>query len=162
MTKCCESDHRGGTVTVPTAADVAQLEMLSAAVNDDFIVTEVIRPAAVLPELAARAILAELALRDVRAEGQWLANPSTWQRYDRPWDGADGDAGCALLMGELQVAYGTPTRYDVTVFRVTISRQGTAAGWTVATLCDEAFGFGGLTLASCPRAALNAPPKPFH
>jgi len=149
-------------VTAPVTDAAAALEMLSAAVNDDFIVTEVIRPAAVLPETAARAILAELALRDVRAEGQWLADPSTWQRYDRPWDGADGTAGSAQLMGELQVAYGTPTRYDVTVFRVTISRQGTAAGWTVASLCDEAFGFGGLTLASCPRAALNAPPRPFR
>ena len=80
-------------MTVPTAADVAQLEMLSAAVNDDFIVTEVIRPAAVLPELAARAILAELALRDVRAEGDWLADPSTWQRYDRPWGSPLGNDG---------------------------------------------------------------------
>jgi hypothetical protein len=142
-------------------ANDAQLEMLSAAVNDDFIVTEVIRPAAVLPEAAARAILAELALRDVRVEGHWLADPSTWRRYDRPWDSADG-SGSSQLMGELQVAYGTPTRYDVTVFRVTISSQGTAAGWTVATLCDEAFGFGGLTLANCPRAALNAPPQPFR
>jgi hypothetical protein len=136
--------------------------MLSAAVNDDFIVTEVIRPAAVLPEAATRSILAELALRDVRAEGHWLADPSTWQRYDRPWDGVDGRAGSALLMGEMQVAYGTPTRYDVTVFKVTLSSQGTAAGWTVAKLCDEAFGFGGLTLTSCPRAALNAPPRPFR
>lgn len=149
-------------MTAPTTANAAQLEMLSAAVNDDFIVTEVIRPAAVLPETAARSILADLALRDVRAEGQWLADPSTWQRYDRPWDGNDGSAGSAMLMGELQVAYGTPTRYDVTVFRVTISSQGTAAGWTVAKLCDEAFGFGGLTLDSCPRAALNAPPQPFR
>jgi hypothetical protein len=65
-------------------------------------------------------------------------------------------------MGELQVAYGTPTRYDVTVVRVTISRQSTTAGWTAARLCDEAFGFGGLTLASCPRAALTAPPQPFR
>lgn len=146
----------------PVTDAAAALEMLSAAANDDFIVTEVIRPAAVLPETAARSILAELALRDVRAEGQWLADPSTWQRYDRPWDGADATAGSAQLMGELQVAYGTPTRYDVTVFRVTISSQGTAAGWTVASLCDEAFGFGGLTLASCPRAALNAPPQPFR
>src|SRR4051794_36725750 len=101
--------------------------MLSAAVNDDFIVTEVIRPAAVLPELAARGILAELALRDVRAEGTWLAEPSSWRRYDLPWDGADGGCGPSRLMGELQVAYGTPTRYDVTVFRVTISSEGTAA-----------------------------------
>ena len=149
-------------MTASATDTAAALEMLSAAANDDFIVTEVIRPAAVLPETAARGILAELAMRDVRAEGHWLADPSTWQRYDRPWDGASGTAGTALLMGELQVAYGTPTRYDVTVFRVTISSQGTAAGWTVASLCDEAFGFGGLSLASCPRAALNAPPQPFR
>jgi hypothetical protein len=149
-------------VATAQANAATQLEMLSAAVNDEFIVTEVIRPAAVLPELAARAILADLALDDVRAEGVWLAEPSSWRRYDRAWDGADGGPGAARLIGELQVAYGTPTRYDVTVFRVTISSEGAAGGWTVAGLCDEAFGFGGLTLATCPRAALNEPPRPFR
>jgi len=35
-------------------------------------------------------------------------------------------------------------------------------GWTVESLCDEALGFGGLTLATCPRADLKPPPKPFR
>jgi hypothetical protein len=29
-------------------------------------------------------------------------------------------------------------------------------------LCDEALHFGGLTLDDCPRAELNAPPRPFR
>jgi hypothetical protein len=33
---------------------------------------------------------------------------------------------------------------------------------TVASLCDEALKFGGLTLATCPRADLKPPPQPFR
>ena len=58
--------------------------------------------------------------------------------------------------------YGRPGRYDITVFRVTITRAGSATGWTVQSLCDEAFAYGGLTLAGCPRATLAAPPQPFR
>jgi hypothetical protein len=32
----------------------------------------------------------------------------------------------------------------------------------VESLCDEALAFGGLDLATCPRATLQAPPKPFR
>ena len=60
------------------------------------------------------------------------------------------------------MAYGTPTRYEITIYRVTVTRFGTAQGWTVEALCNEALGFGSLDLASCPRASLNAPPKPFR
>jgi hypothetical protein len=59
------------------------------------------------------------------------------------------------------VAYGTPTRYEITIYRVTVTKFGNEQGWTVTTLCDEALGFGGLDLANCPRAALSDPPKPF-
>ena len=124
------------------------------------VVSEVIRPAAVLPEMSARLVLAELMLRDVRGGGTWLAEPSLWRRYDRSWINADERS--ANLVGTLQVAYGTPTRYEITVFRVTITPFGVEAGWGVAQLCDEAFGYGGLTLASCPRAALRPPPRPFR
>jgi len=123
-------------------------------------VSEIIRPAAVLPEMAARAVLAELMHRDVRAGGRWLADPSLWRRYDRPW--IDDDEASANLIGTLQVAYSTPTRYEITVFRATITPFGASVGWGVTQLCDEAFGYGGLTLASCPRAALNQPPRPFR
>jgi hypothetical protein len=45
---------------------------------------------------------------------------------------------------------------------VTVTRFGTTHGWTVESLCNEALGFGNLDLAGCPRATLNAPPKPFR
>jgi hypothetical protein len=140
-----------------------ELERLAnEAYEDEGVVTAVIRPAAILPETATREVLMKLALNDVRVGGLWQADPSVWRRYDRPWDGDDGGPGRAELLGTIQVAYGLPTRYEITIFRVTVSQQGDAVGWTVESLCDEALGYGGLTLATCPRASLAAPPRPFR
>jgi hypothetical protein len=140
---------------------VNDFEMLAAQAYDEFVVTEVIRPAAVLPETAAREVLVEMALRDVAAGGQWHARPGDWRRYDRPWVGP-GDEGGAHLLGSMQVAYGTPTKYEITIYRATITSTGAQQGWTVESLCNEALGFGGLTLTSCPRTDLSPPPRPFH
>jgi hypothetical protein len=140
---------------------VDDLELLAAEAYDEGTVTEVIRPAAVLPEHAARRVLVELALHDVAAGGHWHSEPTQWRRYDHPWK-VPGIPGAAQLVGTMQVAYGTPTRYEITIYRATITQAGTAAGWTVESLCDEALAFGGYTLASCPRADLKAPPKPFR
>lgn len=135
-------------------------ELLMAEAYDEGVVSEVIRPAAIVPEEAARAILVELALRDVQNGGVWQSEPQLWSLYDRPWHGYDDPAGAALV-GTIQVAYGTPTKYEITIYRVTVTRFGTTAGFTVGSLTDAALTFGGLTLAECPRATLNAPPKPF-
>jgi len=129
--------------------------------QDDGIVTQVIRPAAVIPEEAAHAVLMQLSLGDVRVGGKWEAEPSTWRRYDRPWDLPDSP-GSAVLLGSIHIAYGVPTRYEITVFRVSVTADGTAGGWTVSTLCDEALAYGGLSLATCPRADLRPPPQPFR
>lgn len=139
-----------------------ELERLAGEVQDEGVVTEVIRPAAILPEVATREVLMQLALNDVHVGGLWQADPAVWRRYDRSWDGEDGGPGTAGLLGTLQVAYGIPTRYEITVFRVTVSELGDRPGWTVTSLCDEALGYGGLTLATCPRATLAAPPRPFR
>ncbi len=136
-------------------------ELLMAEAYDEGMVSEVIRPAAIIPEESARAVLVELALRDVQNDGVWQSEPSLWSRYDRSWTG-HGTPGAAELIGAIQVAYGTPTRYDITIYRVTVTRVGIAAGYTVTTLCDEALGLGGLDLAGCPRATLGVPPKPFR
>ena len=124
----------------------------------------VIRPAAVLPERAAQLILAALLNSDARRGGVWNTTTTLWQRYDRPWDGALGSKGNAVLIGSLAVVYGTPTRASITVYRASISAEAAEAGWNTDQLCDEAFGYAGLTLASCPRAALQAPPTrdPFR
>ena len=124
-------------------------------------VSEVIRPAAVVPEEAARAILVELALRDVRTGGVWHAEPSVWSRYDRPWNGLGNEAG-AELIGRIHLAYGTPTKYEITVYRVTVSALGSQLGWTVESLCDDALSHGGLRLQDCPRAVMSAAPPPFR
>ena len=138
------------------------LDQLVAETQDEGSVTQVIRPAAVIPEEAARSVLMQLALRDVRIGGLWDVEPNVWRRFDVPWDTEASDHGGSELMGTIQIAYGVPTRYEITLFRATITREGTAAGWTVEALCDEALGLGGLTLASCPRADLAPPPRPFR
>jgi len=47
--------------------------------------------------------------------------PSRWARYDRPWDGP-GSPDVAELIGTIEIAYGTPSRYDITIYRVTVTR----------------------------------------
>lgn len=138
------------------------MELLISEAFGDGAVTEVLRPSAIVPEEATRNILVEMAMRDVQLGGEWSADPATWRRYDKAWDGPNRTQGTAELLGSIQVAYGTPTRYEITIFRVSVTRVGDEKGVTVQSLCDEALGFGGLTLENCPRADLKPPPKPFR
>jgi hypothetical protein len=140
---------------------VEKSELLVSEAYDEGVVSEVIRPAAVVPEESARAMLVELALQDVLNGGVWQSEPSVWSRYDRPWNG-QGRPGDAELIGSIQVAYGTPTKYEITIYRVTVTRFGTEHGWNVESLSDDALRFGNLTLDDCPRATLAPPPKPFR
>lgn len=129
---------------------------------DEGVVTEVIRPAAVIPEDKAHAVLMALSLEDARVGGVWEAEPALWRRFDKAWDGPNGTIGTAELVGSIQIAYGVPTRYEITIFRATVTTYGSAHGWTVQALCDEALAHGGLSLDSCPRADLKPPPQPFR
>jgi hypothetical protein len=124
-------------------------------------ITQVIRPAAIIPEAAARAILTGMAVTSVYTDGLWLAEPSRWIRYDRPWT-LPLDQGRTNRLGIIRVAYGMPTKYEITIFQVAITQAGIAAGISPQDLADEALQFGGLTLAGCPRAAVSTPPKPFR
>lgn len=123
-------------------------------------VTEIIRPAAIIPEDAARSILIGLALNDVRSNGIWDAKPNAWSRWDKPWTAGSSEG--AELIGTVEVAYGTPSRYEVTIYRVWITDFGDGQGWTVAKLVDEALAFGDLTLAQCPRSDMPPPPPPVN
>ncbi len=127
-------------------------------------VQTVIRPAAMLPERAAQAILAALQARHVTVGGLWHTTPTLWQRYDRAWDGLLQTRGHSVLVGSIAIVYDTPTTGSITVYRAALTADGVNAGLSVEGLCDEAFSFAGLTLASCPRAALQPPPRrdPFY
>jgi hypothetical protein len=130
--------------------------------REDFATTEVIRPAAVLSESAARGILAGLAEDDVRDKGRWLTSPGVWERYDRPWATGAKDPGDAVHLGTVRSIYDSPQRYFVTIFRVSITPAGLQDGWSVDSLCDDALKHGGLTLADCPRADFSPAPLPFR
>jgi hypothetical protein len=122
--------------------------------------TTVIRPSAVLGEKSARTVVEELERRDVSRGGVWNAGPGLWQRYDVPWNGAPSGPGSAKLVGSIAAVYGTPSKYDITIYRVTTTEHGRTVGWTVEALCDDALQHAGLSLATCPRADLVAPPRP--
>jgi hypothetical protein len=136
-------------------------ELIGVQHHGDGVVSEVIRPAAIVPDDAARTILSQLQQRSVVRGGHWIATARQWARYDAP--GVDSLGGpIGELIGCIEAVYGATTRYEVTLYRVTVTAVGTAAGWTVESLCDEPLGYGGLTLASCPRAVMPPPPKPFR
>ncbi len=120
--------------------------------------SEIIRPAAVLESRVAARVLTWLRGSDVSLDGVWNASAALWQRYDRPWDGPGGTRGTSTLIGSLAVMYDAPNRYEVTIYKVTITPLGVTANWTVKRLCEDALAPTGLTLAMLPRADLaNAP-----
>ena len=123
--------------------------------------TRVIRPAAVLADRDARAVMQWLGRHDVTAGGCWAHDVSYIKRFSGPFDGPSGMRGSAVLLGSIYITW---ERYEVTIYRVSITEEGAAAGLTVETLCDDVLSVVGLTLASCPRAQLvEAPvPDPFR
>jgi hypothetical protein len=130
-------------------------------IHTDGAVSEVIRPAAVIPEESAHVILAALQAHSIDNGGHWVATTRQWGRYDEPGVNIHG-AALGRLVGWIEAVYGATTRYEVTLYRVTITPMGTESGWTVEKLCDEPLAYGGLSLASCPRAQMQPPPKPFR
>ena len=125
--------------------------------------TTVIRPSAVLRERDARRVLEALEARDVSKGGVWSASVGLWQRYDKPWDGPSGLKGTARLIGTIGTVYGTPSKYDITIYRVTVTEVGAEGGWSVDRICDDALQYADLTLASCPRTSLKGASRdPFR
>ena len=117
----------------------------------------VIRPAAVLSDRDARAVLGWLAQHDVSNGGCWAHDVSYIKRFSGPWDGPSGMRGNAVLWGSIHIAW---DKYDVTIYRVNITPEGAAAGLTVDHLCNDVLRVVGLTLDSCPRADLVPAPVP--
>jgi hypothetical protein len=154
--------HKTNNLAADAGRDGHAVESLASALYDDLSVTEVIRPAAVLSAAAASLVGDALRMRDVNSGGCWHVEPGCWRLYEQPWERRNRNAATTGVIGSIQVAYGTPTRYEITIFRATITLFGVRHGWSVTSLCDEALGYAGLTLATCPRADVTPPPKPFR
>lgn len=136
--------------------------MTTTDIEGTFASQEVIRPAAVLSEIHTRLILQGLAANDVMTGGLWWTRVGVWRRYETPWAPGAQEPGDAVHIGTISCVYDSPSRYCVTVFRVSLTAYGLSQGWTTTSLCNDAFDYAGLTLADCPRAALNAAPRPFN
>ena len=117
----------------------------------------VIRPSAIVPELAARQLLAWVAVHDVTHGGVWAHDVGYFKRFSGPFDGVAGMRGSAVLLGTIHVFW---EKYDVTIFRVSITEDGAARGMDVEGLCNELLLHAGYTLATCPRAELAPTPAP--
>jgi hypothetical protein len=117
----------------------------------------VIRPAAIIPEHAARMLLAWVAVHDVTHGGVWAHDIGYFKRFSGPFDGVAGMRGTAVLLGSVHVTW---DKYEVTIFRVSMTDEGAARGMTVESLCNELLLHAGLTLATCPRADLAPAPAP--
>jgi hypothetical protein len=123
----------------------------------------VIRPSALLRDQDAHRVLMALEERDVSRGGVWSASAGLWQRYDHAWEGDNGGRGDAQLVGTIGIVYGTPSKYDITIYRATVTEFGLGSGWTVDSLCNDALQYADLTLENCPRTTLIQPaPDPFR
>jgi|BarGraIncu00222A_1022003.scaffolds.fasta_scaffold00073_6 hypothetical protein len=119
----------------------------------------ILRPGAVLDSRNAIRVTTELNRQDVSKGGAWNVGTSLWQRFDQPWNGPHGQRGDARLVGSIGVMYDSPSRHQITLYRVTITPDGTELGWSVDRLCDDALSWIGLTLANCPRATIAQAPR---
>jgi len=113
----------------------------------------VIRPAAVLHENQARAILAWLDANSLANGGLWNIGSATgiWQRYDKARNGPYGGCEDSQLVGGIYVTYDLPRRHEVVLHRVQVTDHGLMLGWTTTLLVDELLGYVGLSIATCPR-----------
>jgi hypothetical protein len=105
-----------------------------------------VRPALVLPDKQARALLAVAEREDVSRGGCFSAGPAGVQIWSQPWDGLLGTHGRSEHWGSVDWCYDTPTRHYITVYRVMVTARGAAAGQTTEGLLTRVLGLAGATL----------------
>jgi hypothetical protein len=122
-----------------------------------------VRPAIVLPDREARALLAAAGRADVSRGGCFSAGPAGIQVWSGPWNGLLGRHGDSQHLGSVDWSYDTPTRHYITVYRVLVTTAGNAAGETPQALLDRVLALAGV---QAPRDALQMavpPPRdPFR
>jgi hypothetical protein len=116
-----------------------------------------VRPAIVLPDREARALLAAAERADVARGGCFSAGPAGIQLWSGPWNGLLGRHGDAEHLGSVDWSYDTPTRHYITIYRVLVTTQGHAAGQTPQSLLDRVLELAGVV---APQDALAVPLPP--
>lgn len=122
-----------------------------------------VRPALVLPERHARALLEGAATFDVGEHGCFLAGPAGVQLWSGPWDGPEGGPGTSLHLGSIDWCYDTPNRHYCTIYRAMVTQAGVDAGESPLSVLGRVLSLAGLPIDDT-RVSLPQPPSrdPFH
>lgn len=121
-----------------------------------------VRPALVLPERQARALIDAAEGGDVSRGGCFSAGPAGIQLWSGPWDGVLGSHGSSEHLGSVDWCYDTPTRHYITIYRVMVTAKGAAAGQTTEGVLARVLALGGVRTGE--QGALPVPPPrdPFR
>ena len=125
--------------------------------------TSQVRPALVLPELQARALLDAAAREDVGAGGCFSAGPAGVQLWSGPFNGPDGRRGTAVHLGSIDWTYDTPAKHWALIYRAMVTQDGIEHGETTLSVLTRVLGLTGLSVEG-DRVQLPTPPvrDPFR
>jgi hypothetical protein len=125
--------------------------------------TSQVRPALVLPELQARALLDAAGREDVAHEGSFCAGPAGIQLWSGPFNGPDGRKGTALHLGSVDWTYDTPAKHWALIYRAMVTQDGIEHGETTLSVLTRVLGLTGLSIEG-DRVQLPTPPvrDPFR
>jgi hypothetical protein len=125
--------------------------------------TSQVRPALVLPELQARALLDAAAREDVATGGCFSAGPAGIQLWSGPFNGPDGRKGTAMHLGSVDWTYDTPARHWALIYRAMVTQDGIERGETTLSVLTRVLGLTGLSIEG-DRVQLPTPPArdPFR
>jgi len=121
-----------------------------------------VRPALVLTETQARALLAAADRGDVGRDGCFSAGPAGVQLWSGPWDGELGTHGTSEHLGSVDWCYDTPTRHYITVYRVLVTARGAEAGQTTSGLLARVLAMAGVESAVQAQLVPPPPRDPFR
>jgi hypothetical protein len=125
--------------------------------------TSQVRPALVLPELQARALLDAAAREDVCAEGCFSAGPAGIQVWSGPFDGPEGRRGSAIHLGSIDWTYDTPAKHWALIYRAMVTQEGIERGESTLSILTRVLDLTGLSIEG-DRVQLPSPPvrDPFR
>jgi hypothetical protein len=125
--------------------------------------TSQVRPALVLPERQARALLDAAAREDVGVGGCFAAGPAGIQVWSGPFDGPGGGKGSAVHLGSVDWTYDTPAKHWAMIYRAMVTHEGVARGETTTTVLARVLALTGLSIEG-DRVQLPSPPvrDPFR
>ena len=125
--------------------------------------TSQVRPALVLPELQARALLDAAGREDVSQDGCFCAGPAGIQLWSGPFNGPDGRKGTALHLGSVDWTYDTPAKHWALIYRAMVTQDGIEHGETTLSVLTRVLGLTGLSIEG-DRVQLPTPPvrDPFR